>query len=399
MRVQQPTALFNLAVRRHMPDMVTAIAIMTLLAGMASIAWSAVDKTGAVPGMGQTWVEIDGQVYGAKPDERGPIGGGEGYTCIITDGDFRVRTVDELRDALAKATPGQVVFVEPDADMDCTTLAYAEKLVLEVPEGVTLAGDRGHNRSPGAMIYSDTFATQPLIRVLGPNVRITGLCIRGPDPKERADHWLRSFADSEGKLGLGHKYYYKFPTSEGITTEYPSLEVDNCELSGWSHSAIFLLRGKDQRIHHNYIHHVRFKGLGYAVCVGSGTALITHNVFDYNLHSIAGTGGPSDGYEACNNVDLQHIASNSYDMHAGHRRSGGLAVAGDWVKIHHNTFGSAHVPAVIIGGAPAKSATVERNWFHHEAPGQSVVSPWPPGGETHLECRDNAYGPTAPKVE
>jgi len=382
-----------------MPDMVATIAIMTLLAGMAAIAWSAEDKTGAVPGMGQTWVEINGQVYGAKPDERGPIGGGEGYTRIITDGDFRVRTVDELRDALAKATPGQVVFVEPDADMDCTTLVYAEQLVLEVPEGVTLAGDRGHNRSPGAMIYSDTFATQPLIRALGPNVRITGLRIRGPDPEERADHWSRAFVGSAGKPPLRHRYYFKFPTSEGITTEYPSLEVDNCELSAWSHSAIYLLRGTDQRIHHNYIHHVRYKGLGYAVCVGSGTALITHNVFDYNLHSIAGTGCPSVGYEACNNVDLQHITSNSYDMHPGNRRSGGMAVAGDWVKIHHNTFGSTKAPAIGINGAPAQSATVERNWFHHAAPGRSVVSPWPPGGETHLECRDNAYGQTVPKVE
>ena len=36
-----------------------------------------------------TWahVEIDGVVYGAKADERGPIGGGAGYVNVRTDGD------------------------------------------------------------------------------------------------------------------------------------------------------------------------------------------------------------------------------------------------------------------------------------------------------------------------
>jgi len=37
-----------------------------------------------------TWMEIDNVVYGAKPDSRGPIGGGNGYADIITEGDFIV---------------------------------------------------------------------------------------------------------------------------------------------------------------------------------------------------------------------------------------------------------------------------------------------------------------------
>jgi hypothetical protein len=39
--------------------------------------------------------------------------------------------------------------------------------------------------------------------------------------------------------------------SIGIQTDSDHLEVDNCELSGWSHVAVFLAAGKGHRIHHN----------------------------------------------------------------------------------------------------------------------------------------------------
>ena len=37
-----------------------------------------------------TWVEIENTVYGAKSDERGPIGGGNGYVNIIVKGDYAI---------------------------------------------------------------------------------------------------------------------------------------------------------------------------------------------------------------------------------------------------------------------------------------------------------------------
>ena len=42
-------------------------------------------------------------IYGAKPDARGPIGGGEGYTKRVTGGDYTVQDLEGLIDALAKA--------------------------------------------------------------------------------------------------------------------------------------------------------------------------------------------------------------------------------------------------------------------------------------------------------
>ena len=377
------------------------LALLAVSLELASGAdYSRIDDVPPPDDLGQTWVEIDGQTYGARPDELGPIGGGEGYTRIVTGGDYRVSTVDELREALAKAQTGEVVYVEGDADIDCTTLVFAEKLVLQIPEGVTLAGNRGHEGSRGGIIYSDAFATSPLIRILGPNVRITGLRIRGPDPKRRLDHHRRSFS-GENRKERGHKYYYKFPCSRGISTEFSGLTVDNCELSGWSHAAMYLSKGQDHHIHHNYIHHNQYNGLGYGVSHGYGEqsgSLIECNLFDYNRHSIAGTGKPGNAYEARNNVELGVSLSHNFDMHGGRDRKDGTNIAGDWMKVHHNTFRGTRVAAIVIRGVPQDQAEIHHNWFFHPKPAGNVVSPWPTGGETHVECSNNAYGQEEPAV-
>lgn len=337
--------------------------------------------------LGKTWFEAGGKVYGAKPDQPGPIGGGDGYTRVLSDGDFRVSTLDQLLEALKRATAGQVVFIDGSAKIDCTVRVYIEKLVLEIPAGVVLASDRGLHGSKGAIISSDTFATRPLIRVNGANARITGLRFRGPDPEQRLEHHRRSFA----KKG-GHEYYYKFPVSDGIITEASSLEVDNCELAGWSHAAIFLQGGKDHHVHHNYIHHNQYNGLGYGVCHDRAFSLIEHNLFNFNRHSIAGTGRPGSGYEARHNVEMGESLSHCFDMHGGRDRRDGTDIAGTWMRIHHNTFRS-HRTAIRIRGLPQEEARINNNWFRQGSREQAVGS----GGKTRFH--DNAYGSVAPRVE
>ena len=184
-----------------------------------------------------TWVQIDNIVYGAKPDDRGPIGGGNGYANIIAEGDYTVRNLDALLNALSKAKAGQVVFIPAETVIDLTARIYIDQLVLEIPEGVTLAGDRGHGKSESALLTSDALKTPVMIRAAGPDVRVTGLRIQGPNPKRHLDHHRRSFGEGGGR----HEYYYKFPTSNGITTKYPRLEVDNCEISGFSHADVYLV--------------------------------------------------------------------------------------------------------------------------------------------------------------
>ena len=384
-------------------DGMTALLAAMVLAALAASAGAQYIRPDSDPmpaDIGQTWVEIDGVVYGAKADETGPIGGGEGYTRIVTEGDHTVTSIDELVAALAKAQPGEVVYLDPAGDYDCTTLVYAEQFVIGIPEGVTLASNRGVNGSRGAVIYCDNFATRPLIRALGTSVRLTGIYLRGPDPKRRLEHHKRSFNAERGDSKVQHQYYYKFPVSEGIDTKFSGMEVDNCEVSGWSHAGIHISDGRDHHIHHCYIHHNQMNGLGYGVSHGYGTeavSLIEYNVFDANRHSIAGTGKPGNAYEAANNVELGVSLSHCFDMHGGSDRGDGTNIAGDWMKVHHNTF-RAPVRAIHVRGVPQQEAEFHHNWFYQTEPGAKATT-WPVGGETHLSCHDNAYGMEGTKVE
>ena len=78
---------------------------------------------------------------------------------------------------------GEIIFIDGHAKIDCTDLIVTEKFQIKLPAGVTLASDRGSKGSEGAVIRSNNLATSPLINALGPNIRITGLRISGPDPQ------------------------------------------------------------------------------------------------------------------------------------------------------------------------------------------------------------------------
>jgi len=329
-----------------------------------------------------TWVEIDRSIYGAKPDERGSIGGGSGYANIITKGDYTVKDLEALLDALSKVKAGQVVFIPGETEIDLTARIYIEQLVLEVPSGVTLAGDRGHNGSKGAILTSDALKTPVMIRAAGPNVRITGLRIKGPNPKRYLAHHRRAF----GPGGGGHKYYYKFPTSNGIQTDHPHLEVDNCEISAFAHGGINLIKGEDHHIHHNFIHHCQYNGLGYGVCLGRASALIEYNLFDWNRHSIAGTGRPGNSYAARHNIELGVSLSHCFDMHGGRDRKDGTDIAGTSIEIYNNTFRAPQTP-VVIRGVPEKGCAVHHNWFpKHTGNKQAVRS------SAKTKVFNNVYG-------
>lgn len=340
-----------------------------------------------IPELGKTWTEVDGIVCGAQPDDVGPIGGGAGYRDLMAAPDQPIRTLDELIAALSDAKSGDVLFLAGDARIDCTELVAIEKLVLEVPEGVTLASNRGEGESEGALILSDWFATRPLFRVMGPNVRFTGLRVAGPNPKRCLEHHRRSFSveghDRENRLG--HEYYYKFPISDGIVTEHANLTVDNCEIGGWSHAGIYLIKGDGHHIHHNFIHHNQYNGLGYGISHDRAFSKIERNCFDSNRHSIAGTGNQGSGYEAWHNVELGISLSHCFDMHGGRDRRDGTDIAGTAMQVRHNTFGTPEA-ALVVRGTPDEGTTIGNNWFYHDALEDAVRA------EGEVDCGVNAFG-------
>ena len=59
------------------------------------------------------------ETFGAEANPTGnPIGGGKGYAGLVTKGDYRVKTANELIDALKNAKMPQVVYVDDDAEID-----------------------------------------------------------------------------------------------------------------------------------------------------------------------------------------------------------------------------------------------------------------------------------------
>ena len=65
-------------------------------------------------------------------------------------------------------------------------------------------------------------------------MRITGLRIRGPDPKDRTADMRRRLKEG------GRKLYYALANSDGLQCDHRGLEVDNCEWSARSHAAVYL---------------------------------------------------------------------------------------------------------------------------------------------------------------
>jgi hypothetical protein len=342
-----------------------------------------------VAGETYSWLEIDNQIYGAKPDQRGMIGGAAGYQGIVTKGDYTVSDLDGLLEALDRAKAGEVVFIPGETEIDLTARIYIEQLVLEVPAGVTLASNRGQGGSAGALLCSDALDTPIMIRIKGINVRITGLRLRGPNPKRHIEHHRRAF----GPEGKGRDYYYKLPISDGIKTEFPGMEVDNCEISGFSHAGIYLVKGEGHHIHHNYIHHCQYNGLGYGVSHNTASSLIECNRFNWNRHSIAGTGRPGSRYKARHNIELGVSLSHCFDMHGGRDRKDGTDVAGTSLEIYNNTFHAPQTP-IVIRGVPEEVCKVHHNWFAQHSGARQAVH-----ASSGTEVYSNAYGSKPKKVE
>ncbi|MDD5678007.1 MAG: PKD domain-containing protein [Kiritimatiellae bacterium] len=319
---------------------------------------------------------------GAESNPTGnPIGGGTGYSFIVDPyyANYFVSDKMELTNALASAVSGDIIYIDDNAQINLTGGRGEE---IHVPGGVTLASGRGWAGSDGGLLYTTNSAMYlAILMAAGPNVRFTGFRLRGPDPE------IAMYPD-----------VYQF--ANGISSTNPNLTVDNCEISGWAHTAVYLDAGcTNAYIHHNYIHHNRRHGLGYGVSHGYPTAIahinsiIEANLFDYNRHNIASTGWSGVSYEARYNIVLEHPYLHSFDVH-GYGDYPGLAQ--DWTFIHHNTFFSDWAPyAVTLGGVPGEEAHIHHNWFPCFMNSDKAIYCY--GGYENVTIYNNAYNLTIPE--
>lgn len=339
----------------------------------------------------KTWIVENNKIYGAKPDLNGPIGGGLGYKKIITKGDYTAETVNELLDALINTKYGDIIFIPGNTVLDFTALIYTENKSIKINDGVILASDRGYKGSSGALIRSLAFETEGLIRVTGKDVRISGIRLEGPDKERQLDHYSRAFNGKEidgENIIPGHNYYYLFPSARGIIVDNDAVQIDNCELWGWSGSSILLKSGTKHKINNNYIHHNQRQGVGYGVSHGLSESLIEYNLFNFNRHSIAGSGIPGSGYIARNNVQLENSLSHCLDMHGGRDREDGTDISGSKIIIENNTFFS-YRKAIALRGVPKEFAAIAGNIFFHKKLGPDIITDWPL--PENVKVFDNLY--------
>ncbi|OGO02117.1 MAG: hypothetical protein A2Y72_02805, partial [Chloroflexi bacterium RBG_13_53_26] len=349
--------------------------------------------------------------YGAEVNPTGnPIGGGAGYSNIITSGDYTVTSRTEFLAALStlsgmseSARTGKIIYIEESANIDMGGGTYGT-LSLSVPSGITIASNRGWGSSSGGRIYWSMPATLPHYKhflAVGNNVTFNGIRLEGPD----------------GEIGTSGSD----PLIDGIyCSGKTGLVVENCEIYNWPYAGIAYYSDKlpglgsssKAQIHHNYIHHCRRSGLGYGVQVAAASALIEANIFDYCRHAIAGERDyPASNYEARFNIVEPNITNSMFDMHGGNDTpSWGFddgpdarVPAGGTILIHHNTFKSSSQISVGIRGVPADVCRVYNNWTY-----------WPSSASTttfkqrlenlgltpyiNMEVYDNWYGTTSPPL-
>ena len=297
----------------------------------------------------------------SSPPESAPwrYGGGEDYPDVVHPAcaTVVVESFEQLEVAFESARPGDVVYVADHAAIDMTGRS------LCIPGGVTLASGRGRDGSAGALFYSTETETTPIFRACGSDVRVTGLRMLGNDPSQCPPEYPNA---CQGPLGTNCRDC--MPRSTGISCrEHDRLEVDNCELSGWTASAISVTGSVDNYVHHNHIHHTQRQGLGYGVVLGRiadlpTTVLVEWNRFDYNRHAIAASGELAQDYEARNNLVLHHANGHVFDVHGQNENTDdGTPWAGGDIRIHHNTVMVPDYRSVVIRGRPHVGAWVWNN--------------------------------------
>jgi PKD repeat protein len=298
-----------------------------------------------------------GVCYGAETcnPTGNPIGGGAGYSKIISGTEASVKysvvTKAELLTALRSAKAGEIVFVKKSAVIDMTGTAS-----VTIPAGVTLASDRGLAGSSGALIKRtrnlNGIWEEPMFIAGGNNVRVTGLQLEG-------EMYPQDYS------GVSESHYLVGLKATGVD----SFTVDNCELRGWSYSAVDLKDSTNSYIHHNYIHGNQASGEGYGTCLYGGDAIVEANLYNYNRHDITGGGYAGEQYTFRYNTDLGYGTASGgsrIDVHRDDEE--GLTIAGDAYYIHHNTFhdngaGVQRMLPIEISEKPTTGAYIYNNNF------------------------------------
>jgi hypothetical protein len=263
-----------------------------------------------------------------------------------------VTSVEQLKQRLAQARESEVILIGEGVRLDLTA-----EPALKVTVPVILKGVRSADGStPGLIHRGRPF---PMILIEAPDVRIEDLKFEGVETDSKKDEII-----ALNKRGI--KGVYEFPVTRGIEIVSRGVFISGCELSGFSHAALYLRGDSSAYIEKSHIHHNQRWGLGYGVALHDrAQARITGTRFNWNRHSIAASGLPGQAYEADQNWFGPDHNASPLDMHGGRDRGDGTEIAGRRVHIHHNRILTTAVPIFIHRGIPQEEVRIEDNELAH----------------------------------
>jgi len=290
-------------------------------------------------------------------------------TASLATAQVTVTTKEQLISALSTATPGTRIWIPGTVQMDLTRMK-----AIVVPAGVTIASDRGAG-GPGALLFSNENDLSPrdangnyvcerwhLFKVVGDDVRFTGLRIRGADTEIGSAQQVRDCT-----------------TGILVNSGTADFIVDHTELWGWSWAAISLTDSTEGYVWANYIHHNRRTRVGYGIqLVANSSAIISQNTFAYNRHAIAGTGIVTQRYDARYNYVSSNPTGHTFDMH-GYTDACATCTtdacrttyctdktpAGNTMYVWRNTFRDATYAAFLERGLPVRGVYTGENCYRH----------------------------------
>jgi hypothetical protein len=271
-----------------------------------------------------------------------------------------VSTLEQLKDRIKSAEDGDVIYLQAGIRFD-----FSYEPTLVIGKRVTLMSDFYGLPQKRPVFFSGS-KPLPLLLIQKSGVVIKGIRIEGIETDSKIDE-IKALNRS------GVKGVYQFPVTRGIEIQASDVRISDCELSGFSHSAIFLTEGASAVIERNSIHHNQRWGLGYGVALHQKSqAIIQNNHFDFNWHSIAGSGSPGQEYEARSNWFGKNHNDSPLDMHGGADRKDGTQIAGKRVHIHHNKIEGTAQPIFIHRGIAQEWVSIDHNQIEFKSEKESV---------------------------
>lgn len=298
------------------------------------------------------------------------VGGGDAYPgqkYTESDADYVVTSLDELENVMDdQASSGDVVYVPEN------TTIYFGTTTVNIPDGVTLASNRGVNGSEGGRLFADNENSFRMTTAQN-NTTLAGLRYHGPNHSDFGG----DYGDLWDHAGIGHQMLGD------------DNEIVNCKVGGFVYDAI--RTEGENRVRYCHIHNNSTNGLGYGVQVfgGSDETVIEYCEFDRNRHCIAGQG--TGGYIARNNIVRERQLHHAFDHHG----------TGGKVEIYNNRFEMLPDTVDIYPSAyrqrdPAENTIIHHNWAYNDTgEGDGGDATWHISGGNY-EIRDNHLGESSP---